>query len=195
MEVAAPGPDGTGREPPAYPTDLEMALHDEAGDRAEVRPIRRSDAGALAEFHRALSARSVCRRFFFDHPALSPGEVERLTAVDYRDRLALVARIGGRLTALARYDRVPGTDEAEMAFVVADEHQRHGIGRLLRRQLATAAARRGVRTFVAYVLPNNRDMVGLLTGSGHPITTRLDQGVVVRTSIRAAVVPAPDGPG
>ena len=44
----------------------------------------------MTAFHESLSPRSVYRRFFFAHPHLSPGEVERFTHVDYVDRMAFV---------------------------------------------------------------------------------------------------------
>ena len=43
-----------------------------------------------------------------------------------------------------RYDRLPGTSEAEVAFVVADEHQGRGLGTLLLEHLAAAARERGI---------------------------------------------------
>ena len=59
----------------------------------------------------------------------SPGsqaELTRFTTVDMVDRAALVAVLGDVIIADARYDRWAGKDEAEVAFVVADEH--HGRG-------------------------------------------------------------------
>ena len=104
------------------------------GLRYHVRPIRPDDGPRLVELHGRLSRRSVYLRFFGPHPTLSDAEVKRFTEVDYEGRLALVATIGDDLIAVVRYDRTPGTSEAEVAFVVDDKYQHHGTGiRIARR--------------------------------------------------------------
>ena len=58
------------------------------------------------------------------------------------------------MIAVGRYDVVkPG--EAEVAFLVEDQHQGRGIGQLLLEHLAQAGRERGVERFVAEVLPDN----------------------------------------
>jgi GNAT superfamily N-acetyltransferase len=168
-----------GRDVPAgYPSELEFDAVSIEQLRFRVRPIRPDDASALVQFHEHLSDRSCYLRFFSLHPHLSPKEVERFTRVDYLDRLALVAEHDGRLIAVARYDRRPETAEAEVAFVVADEYQRHGIGSLLLDELAGAARERGVTTFVADTLAENLTMLEVFTHSGFPITRQCEYGTV-----------------
>jgi GNAT superfamily N-acetyltransferase len=149
-----------------------------SGTSVHVRPIRPDDGPRLVTFHSNLTSRSVYRRFFSIHPNLSKAEVDRFTCVDYVDRLALIAEVGERLVAVARYDHLPGAPEAEVAFVVADDFQRHGIATLLLELLAQAAWRSGIKTFVAFTLAENREMLGVFTGSRFEVSTRLDCGVV-----------------
>jgi GNAT superfamily N-acetyltransferase len=104
--------------------------------------------------------------------------VERFTCVDYVDRLALIAEIGDRMVAVARYDCAPGTLEAEVAFVVADDCQHHGIAPLLLESLADTAWRLGITTFVASTLMENREMLNVFTGSKFDVSTSLESGVV-----------------
>ena len=151
-----------------------------------LRPIRSDDGERLAEFHGSLSSQSVYRRFFFVHPQLSAAEIERFTHVDYVDRLALVAMDGDRLIVVGRYERVPGAADAEVAFVVADEYQHHGIATLLLEHLAAAAYRHGITTFVAETLSENHDMIGVFMKSGFPVTTSTDCGTV---SLRFPIEP------
>ncbi len=141
-----------------------------------VRPIRPDDVGALVQFHEHLSDRSCYLRFFSLHRHLSPIEVERFTQVDYRDRLALVAEHDGRLIAVGRYDRRPETTEADVAFVVADECQHHGIGSLLLDELADAARDRGITTFVADTLQENLTMLQVFSHSGFPVSRHYEYG-------------------
>jgi GNAT superfamily N-acetyltransferase len=165
------------------------------GSKVSLRPIREDDAPRLVDFHRHLSPRSVYRRFFFVHPTLSAAEVERFTCVDYVDRLALVAEDGDRLVAVGRYDRSPGSVEAEVAFVVADQYQQHGIATLLLAKLADAARINGITTFVAYVLPENRDMLGVFSHSAFAVSTSVEDSVLtVRLALTERHPPVELGP-
>lgn len=129
-------------------------------------------------FHDHLSDETIYRRFFGIHPHLSPAEVERFTTVDYRDRLALVAEIDGRLAAVARYDRFPGTDRAEVAFVVADAYQQHGLGTLLLARLTDAARQRGIAVFEAATLGRNQLMREVFRHAGFRCEERNLDGVI-----------------
>lgn len=146
--------------------------------RYHVRPIRPEDGPALVEFHRGLSPRSVYLRFFSAHPTLSEAEVARFTAVDYQDRLALVATVDDRLIAVARYDRTPGAAEAEVAFVVDDAYQHHGVGSELLDELADAALANGVTTFRAETLAENKTMIDVFHHAGFPVTSSIAFGTV-----------------
>lgn len=161
-----------------YPAELECRVVLSDGVVVGLRPIRPADRLRLVEFHGKLSSRSVYRRYFFLHPNLSDVEVERLTHVDYVDRLALIAEAEGEMVAVGRYDRSPGSDEAEVAFVVADEYQHHGIGTLLLERLAAAAWGNGITTFVAQTMRENRAMLDVFFASGFPVTSTSEYDTV-----------------
>ena len=77
-------------------------------------------------------------------PQLSERDVDRFTQVDHVDRVAFVLLVAGQMIAVGRYDMVrPG--EAEVAFLVEDQHQGRGIGQLLLEHLAQAGRERGDR--------------------------------------------------
>jgi len=165
-------------QPHEYPAELECDLATRNGGTVHLRPIRPSDGPRLVDFHSRLSARSVYLRYFTAHPTLSPTEVERFATVDYWDRLALVAEEGGGIIAVGRYDRIDDGKEAEVAFIVADESQQLGIGTILLEQLAIAARKRGIDTFVAETLYENRRMLDVFMHSGFEVHTTTDHGVV-----------------
>ena len=148
------------------------------GGTVHVRPMTPADADALVAFHGRLSPRTIHFRFFSPRPRLTPREVERFTTVDHDDRVALVAELGDRLVAVARYDRLPGTASAEVAFVVDDEHQGRGLGTLLLEHLAAAARERGITRFFADTLPDNRRMIGVFRDAGWATSAKLEDGVV-----------------
>jgi GNAT superfamily N-acetyltransferase len=161
-----------------YPAEFECQVRLEDGNLAAIRPIRPEDAESLNDFHEHLSGDTVYRRFFNAHPHLQAAEIERFTCVDYRKRLALVAEIDGRLSGVARYDRDPDSDQAEVAFVVADALQGHGLGSLLLEHLAVAARRRGIATFVAHTLSTNYPMQNVFRHAGFACEQRWADGLI-----------------
>jgi GNAT superfamily N-acetyltransferase len=149
-----------------------------SGEAIELHPMDPSDADALVAFHEGLSAETTCRRFFSPHPRLSQRELERFTQVDHGDREAVVATSDQRIIGVGRYDRLGGTDDAEVAFVVADAWQHHGLGQLLLDEIADRARAVGIHRLVAETLPINRPMLAVFRHAGRPMTTRLEDGVV-----------------
>lgn len=176
--TGVPGPAGVRTAPPGYPADLERSARTRSGLVVQVRPIRPQDAPGLVAFHAALSSRTVYLRYFGFHPVLTASEIERFTHVDYVDRLALVVVADARIVGVGRYDRIPGTDEAEVAFIVDDELQHQGLGTLLADELVRAARQRGVREFVADTLAENSGMLELFYAMGFPVRSTFEAGVV-----------------
>ena len=193
---AADRPPEAGCRPTDYPCDLEADVPLRHGGTVHVRPIRPDDAGRLQAFHRRLSRDSIFFRFFSHLPELSDERAAYFTRIDYRDRMAIVAVCRAddgaeELAGVIRYDVVePG--RAEMALIVEDRHQHHGIGAALFDQLMVAARRGGVRTIVADVLAENWRMLRFLRESGYPITTRRHADVV-RAELTVTEPGAPPG--
>ena len=170
------GPPAEARpEAPAH-WECDAVLAD--GGTVHIRPIRPDDRDRLIAFHAELSEETIYLRFFSGHPRLSSAEADYFTQVDHVSRVALVAELGDRLVAVARYDRHDNTETAEVAFVVTDAQQGRGIGTILLEHLAAAARERGIARFVAYTLPVNRQMLGVFRSAGFQEKTTLDSGVL-----------------
>lgn len=148
------------------------------GGTVHVRAVRPDDAPLVAAFHARQSPESIYYRYFTARPTLTDRELEHLTVVDHRDRVAFVALLGDDLVGIARYDRFPGRNEAEVAFFVDDAHQRRGIGVLLLEYLAAAGREQGFERFTAQVLPSNRRMLSVFQAAGFETSSRFDEGVV-----------------
>jgi GNAT superfamily N-acetyltransferase len=134
----------------------------------KTRPIQPDDAVALVQFHQRLSSRSIRLRYFYPHLELRPAEVAHLTCVDGVDRVALVVEHDGEIVAVGRYDRLDDPSEAEVAFVVADDYQHHGIATMLLQELAVRARRAGIRSLRAEVLAENATMLSVFRSAGFP---------------------------
>jgi ribosomal protein S18 acetylase RimI-like enzyme len=165
---------GTGFEP----RTLELT----DGPKVLVRPIVPEDEPLLHEAVAAMSERTVYFRFFSPLKRMPDALAHRLAVVDYNDRFALVAttnKPGGkeRIVGVARYDRVAGTDVAEVAVAVIDEYQRRGLGSALMTVLGKVAGEHGIKTFTLIVLPENQQMLGLLRKMGWIHRAKLSGGV------------------
>jgi acetyltransferase len=149
------------------------------GKALRIRPIHEDDTAALQEMHRGLSARTVYQRFFALVPELTAGQAERFTHVDGTERFALVAEDPeGHLVAVARYDRLPpDLHQAEVAFVVADAYQHHGLGTALVAMLTAHARAAGVTELVADVLSTNHAMHRAFKDAGLVATSAHDHGI------------------
>ncbi len=173
---------------PADAQRLVGELHLLDGEIVRTRPIQPSDTAMLQAFHASLSPETIELRFFGALPVLPEHMAEHFTHVDYADRMALLATSGAcpneRILAVGRYDRI-GPAEAEVAFVVSDAWQGHGIATALLHRLAAFARIHGISTFVAYVLEGNARMMEVFRHSGFPCAVRASTGELeVRLDIR-----------
>lgn len=148
------------------------------GDTVFIRPLTTDDRPALAEFHTRQSSESIYRRFFSPKPELSQKELLHFTDVDMVDRAALAVESHDEFIAWASYERWPGRNEAEAAFMVSDSHQGAGIATLLLEHLAAIARSNGIERFTAEVLGDNRAMLAVFAKAGWPLQRRFDSGVV-----------------
>ncbi|HEY2998531.1 MAG TPA: GNAT family N-acetyltransferase, partial [Acidimicrobiales bacterium] len=164
--------------PAAYPAewDADVVLAD--GGTVRIRPIRPDDGPRIVDFHALQSPESIYFRYFSPHPHLTEQEVERLTHVDYVDRMAFVALRDDALVGVARYDRWPTRSEAEVAFFVDDRHRGRGLATILLEYLVAAARRAGIAAFTATVLPSNQRMVAVFRKAGFDLRSTFDEGVI-----------------
>lgn len=160
--------------PPAH-WESDVILRD--GRTAHIRPIRADDEQLMVDFYSRVSDQSKYYRFFSPMPTLSERDVRRFTHVDHHDRVALVMVLQGRMIAVGRYDVVEPA-EAEVAFLVEDQHQGRGIAQLLLEHLAQAGRERGVERFTAEVLPDNSRMIQTFRDAGYRVASGYADGVI-----------------
>ncbi|ROR91368.1 bifunctional GNAT family N-acetyltransferase/acetate--CoA ligase family protein [Nocardioides aurantiacus] len=163
--------------PRDYPDHWEADVLLRDGRTAHLRPILPTDADGLVEFYALVGQQSKYYRFFAPMPTLSDRDVQRFTNVDHRQRVAFVITLAQKILAVGRYD-VIDAERAEVAFLVQDQHQGRGIGQLLLEHLAQAGRERGVKRFVAEVLPENRRMIQVFREQGYSVKGGWEEGVM-----------------
>jgi len=145
-----------------------VALKD--GSSLHLRPILMSDEERLLALFNRLSKQTIYLRFHHVLTHMSREEARRFCTVNYEDTFALVGTLGEgseeRIIAVGRYARQPGANRAQIAFEVEDKYQGLGIGTHLLDQLAYIARDKGINTFEAEVLAENKDMMNVLINSG-----------------------------
>lgn len=163
-----------------YPEGWEGHVVLSDGGLAFVRPVRPHDASDLAALHARMSRESRYLRYFSARRELPSSEILRSASIDYRERMAFVAFVQGRLAAYACYVRGAGGggDAAEVAFQVEDAQQGRGLGTLLLERLAAYAHEQGLHRFTATVLPQNRRMIEVFRDAGFPRSLRREGSVL-----------------
>ncbi|GAA3812129.1 GNAT family N-acetyltransferase [Nocardioides panacisoli] len=162
-------------ESPPQHWEADVILRD--GRTAHIRPIRGEDEELLVSFYERVSDESKYYRFFSPMPKLSERDVRRFTHVDHHDRVALVMLLQGRMIAVGRFE-VVAANEAEVAFLVEDQHQGRGIGQLMLEHLAQAGRERGVERFTAEILPDNHRMIQVFREAGYRVVSGYSDGVI-----------------
>ena len=199
MPWNVPAPGGPTRGPSTAATlDARWATLRRAGRATSCSPTAgrcTSDRSGpttpmrLVAFHGRLSPESIYFRFFSPKPRLTDKEVERFTTVDMVDRVALVAELGDDLIAVARYDRWPGRDEAEVAFMVDDAHHGRGIATLLLEHLAAVAREQRPAPVHRRGAARQPTMLGVFRRAGFEAARVLGRGD--RRRVRHRADPAP----
>ena len=157
-----------GSAPEPRPLVRDVLLRD--GSTLRLQAPTPADFEDIKAFYDGLSPES---RYFRFHGFGRTDTVARADAeASGVDRLALIGRHDGRVVAVAGYDGLREPGVAEVAFAVADDDQRRGIGMRMLEQLAEIAAERGIHRFDAEVMATNRLMLGVFEHAGFAVRRR-----------------------
>jgi GNAT superfamily N-acetyltransferase len=143
--------------PESQPLVRDVLLRD--GSTLRLQTPTPVDFNDIKAFYGGLSSESRYLRFH----GVGRADIAARADADASgvDRLALIARHDGRVVAVASYDGLREPGVAEVAFAVADDDQRRGIGMRMVEQLAAIAAGRGIHRFDAEVMSANGLMLGV----------------------------------
>ncbi len=162
-----------------YPADLERYDTLRDGTQIFFRPVKPNDEEELSEMLYSLSEKSVQTRYMTHTMTFPHKDVQQLTNIDYQRDVAILGVVPGpsgeeHIVAMAQYFLEPNTQAAEVAFVVHDEWQQKGMGTYLLDYITTIAKKRGVKRFLAKVLPQNKPMLAVFHNSGYSVNTEFD---------------------
>jgi acetyltransferase len=149
------------RRPDWDPSRFIARWRSPGGTDVLIRPMRPSDVALEIEFLAGLSKDTLYQR---SHSArgLLPGELKRLTRIDFDREMALLTTIGAdsgaKAIAVARYVKNTDGIECEFAIVVADSWQRQGLGEKMLRTLVKIANAVGIRRVIGSTFATNEPM-------------------------------------
>jgi acetyltransferase len=137
-----------------------------------------------------MSDESRYYRFMDTLRELTQTMLVRFTQIDYDREMAFVATITkpgedgeeprDHQIGVARYVVNPDGESVEFALAVADDWQKHGVGRKLMTALIQSARIKGYRAVVGDVLSQNSKMFRLMTSLGFSIHPHPEDPAVKR---------------
>jgi RimJ/RimL family protein N-acetyltransferase len=166
----------------AYPVEEERKVTLKNGKEIMLRPARAADANGIRDLFFKLPADDIYTRFFRRVQALSSKDIQRLCNYSYENEVGFVAVTGPReqetIVAQSCYFVNPSTNLAETAFLVDPAWQGSGLGGAMQLRLAEHGKARGLRGFVAEILPENKKMIALARRCSEKITVERDEDTV-----------------
>ena len=168
-----------------YPAHLIQEWEQPDGRIVTIRAIRPEDSEMEQDFVKSLSDESKYYRFMDTLRELTQPMLVRFTQIDYDREMALIATIPNEHSkaqqiGVARYVTNPDGETVEFALAVADDWQKHGVGRKLMSCLIDVARQKGYRAVVGDVLTMNTKMFRLMSSLGFTIHPHPDDPAVKR---------------
>ena len=157
------------------------------GEAVGIRFLRQDDKDGLVGLFGRLSPETIYQRFLGPRKCWTKKDLEYLTDLDGRRRVALVATLARegneRIVGLAGYMVAPGDPigRPELAIIVEDAQQGRGIGTLLLQHLLEIASAQGVAELEAHILAENDRLVGPLIHLGPEVTGIIEDGMTFVT--------------
>jgi acetyltransferase len=154
-----------------YPFQYVREVVFEDGKSAVIRPIKPEDEPLIHDLFKSLSDETIMFRFGQLLTDMPHERLVRYCQIDYDRELAFVAVVGAghgneKIIADVRVIRMPDLETAELAILVSDDWQGHGIGTMLMDYCIEIAAGSGVNVIWMEILKNNTRMLHLSRSSG-----------------------------
>jgi acetyltransferase len=153
-----------------FPADLAKNQVLASGAKIFVRPIKPDDEPLLQDFVRSLDPRDARFRFFAPVHELSHAAAARLTQLDYRDEMGIVAfpsvQKQQKILGIVWFFAAESGNAAEFAICVQSAQRGRGLGLLLMADMIQLARQRGLKRLWGDVLADNRRMLDMCAELG-----------------------------
>ena len=157
-----------------YPSQYVAPWTTKRGLPVVIRPIRPEDEPLMVRFHESLSERSVYLRYFCSMSLNARVAHERLVRIcfaDYDREMPLVVDYTNQsgkheILGVGRLSKVAEKNEGEIAVIISDEYQGHGLGTELVRRLIQVAKDEGLHRLWGEILRDNIMMQALMKRFG-----------------------------
>ena len=164
------------------PKELKTTYLLNDGTQLNFRAIHPTDEPRMRDLFYKLSAATIYYRFMSHQKRVSRHQIQDFVYIDHRNDVTIVGTLpesyGEEIIAMGSYYLDPKTNLAEVAFVVSDHWQNHGIGTFLLKHLMRTARRNGIRGFTAEVLVENKPMQAVINKSNTKVSSKVGTGVV-----------------
>ena len=159
------------------PKELTTTMLLDDGTKVKFRPIHPTDMTKMRDLLYKLSEGTVYYRFGWNIKKFSQKQIQNFVYVDHRKEVAIVGTVPGaaeeEIIALSGYYLDEKTNRAEVALVVLDEWQNHGIGTFMLKYLSRVAQKNGIRGFTAEIHVTNRKMQTVM----HKLSGKVDSSL------------------
>ena len=163
------------------PKELRTTYLLNDGTQLNFRPIHPTDEPRMRDLFYKLSEATIYYRFMSHQKRVLRHQIQDFVYIDHRNDVTIVGTLpeahGEEIIAVGSYYLDQKTNLAEVAFVVSDKWQNHGIGTFLLKHLMRIARRNGIRGFTAEVLVENKAMKSVVNKSNCKIKSRLTGNV------------------
>ncbi len=156
------------------PLVRDVLLRD--GSTLRLQAPTPADFADIKAFYDRLS--EVSRSFRFHGLARTDLVAREEAEATGLDRMVLISRRDGQVSAVASYAGLREPGVAEVSFAVADIDQGRWIGMRMLEQLAEIAADRGIHRFDAEVMADNAAMLAVFEHAGYAVRRRGSFGEV-----------------
>ncbi|GAB4305007.1 MAG: hypothetical protein Kow0069_00190 [Promethearchaeota archaeon] len=153
------------------------------GRRLFVRPVKFTDERMIQELVYSLDDQSRYFRFFSPIKFFGHDKAHPYVCVNYEDAMILVGvevdpvdPAKQRIVAAGGYYRDPGSNYAEISFMVHADWRGLGVASFLLEYLEKIALERGVEGFYGEILYANRAMIHVVEKRGHQLHTSIEDG-------------------
>ena len=163
------------------PKELRTTYLLNNGTQLNFRAIHPTDEPRMRDLFYKLSAATIYYRFMSHQKRVSRHQIQDFVYIDHRNDVTIVTTLpeahGEEILAVGSYYLDHKTNLAEVAFVVSDQWQNHGIGTFLLKHLMRIARRNGIRGFTAEVLTENKPMQAVINKSNCKIKSKFTGSV------------------